>query len=53
MTNEEKMLKIAEKLASDKSVKDKVEKRFKDKDKIKKLTDKERIDRIEKIFGIK
>lgn len=53
MTNEEKILKIVEKLASDKTTKDEVEKRFKDKDKIKKLTTTERLDRIEEILNLK
>ena len=53
MTNEEKMLKIVEKFAADKAKKDEVEKRYKDKDKIKKLSTAERLDRIEEILKIK
>ena len=53
MTNDEKMLKILEKLSVDNIAKEDVKKRYKDKDKIKKLTDKERLDRIEEILGIK
>jgi len=52
MTNDEKLLKIIEKLAEDKVSKEAVKKKFKDKDKIKKLTDKERLDRIEEFLGI-
>lgn len=49
MTNEEKMLKIIEKLAADRLKKEDVKKRYKDKDKINKLTDEERIKRLEEL----
>jgi len=52
MTNDEKMLKIVEKLQANKVEKESVKKKFKDKDKVKELTDKERLDRIEEFLGI-
>jgi len=52
MTNDEKMLKIVEKLQANKVEKDAIKKKFKDKDKVKKLTDKERLDHIEELLGL-
>lgn len=56
MDNSEKLLKLTEKLA-EKNVKDKADKEailkeFKDKEKVKALTNDERLRRIEKLLGI-
>ena len=47
------MLKIVEKLALDKVTKEDVKKKYKDKEKVKKLTVQEQVDRIEEYLGIK
>ena len=52
MTNEEKMLKIAEKLAEKTAKENAVKAEYKEKAKVKALTTSERLDRIEKILGI-
>ena len=52
MTTDEKLVAIAEKLAEKKTKEDAIKTKYKDKGKDKSLTDKERIDRLEKMHGI-
>ena len=52
MTHEEKMLSLATALADKKSKEDKIKADFKGKEKSKKLTTEQRLDRIEQLLGI-
>lgn len=49
----DKLMKIVEKMAEDKKVKDTVKKKLADKGKVKALTQAERLDRIEELLGLK
>ena len=52
MTHEEKMLSLATALADKKAKEDKIKADFKGKEKSKKLTTEQRLDRIEQLLGI-
>ena len=50
--NDEKMSKLVEALKNKKIKEDKIKADFKDKEKVKKLTTEQRLDRIEQLLGI-
>ena len=52
MTHEEKMTRLVTALAGKKAKEDKIKADFKDKEKVKKLTTEQRLDRIEQLLGI-
>lgn len=53
MTTDEKLQKIVEHLAAKKTVEDKVKVEYKGKEKVKALTTAERLDRLERLAGLK
>lgn len=52
MTHEEKMTRLVAALADKKAKEDKIKADFKDKEKVKKPTTEQRLDRIEQLLGI-
>ena len=52
MNHEEKMAKLVSALADKKAKEDKIKADFKSKEKVKKLTTEQRLDRIEQLLGI-